>query len=87
MLTNLERIEIFTQWFSQSGHWIYANRAALQKLIDDFDWESEYVVHMDTPRRKWATLSLEEYVAIIQSTDTKDQAMLALEAALKKLNA
>ena len=28
MPTNLERIEIFTQWFSQSGHWIYPNRAA-----------------------------------------------------------
>jgi hypothetical protein len=61
-------------------------RAALQKLVDDFDWESEYVMHMDTPYRKWQSLPLKEYVAIIQSTSTKDEAMSALEDALKKLN-
>ena len=61
-------------------------RAALQKLIDEFDWDAEYVMHMDTPRRKWHSLSLEEYVAIIQSTSTKDEAMAAAEAALKKQN-
>jgi hypothetical protein len=61
-------------------------RDALQKLIDNFDWESEYVLHMDTPYRKWNSLPLKEYVAIIQSTSTKDQAMSALEDALRKLN-
>lgn len=62
-------------------------RAALQKLMDEFDWNSEYVMHMDTPHRKWMSLPLEGYVAIMQSTSTKDEAMMALEAELKKLNA
>tara|TARA_R110000868_G_scaffold112398_1_gene302668 strand:+ start:121 stop:345 length:225 start_codon:yes stop_codon:yes gene_type:complete len=61
-------------------------RAALQKLIDAYDWDSEYVMHMDTPHRKWHSLPLAEYVAIIQSTSTKDEAMAATEAALKKQN-
>lgn len=61
-------------------------RAALQKLIEAYDWDAEYVMHMDTPYRKWHSLSLAEYVAIIQSTSTKDEAMAATEASLKKLN-
>ena len=55
-------------------------KAALQKLIDNFDFDSEYVFHMDTPYRKWQSLPLKDYVAIIQSTSTKDQAMMSLEA-------
>jgi hypothetical protein len=61
-------------------------RAALQNLIDSYDWDAEYVMHMDAPHRKWHSLSLAEYVAIIQSTSTKDEAMAATEASLKKLN-
>lgn len=61
-------------------------RVALQKLIDSYDWDAEYVMHMDTPCRKWHSLSLAEYVAIMQSTSTKDEAMAATEASLKKLN-
>jgi hypothetical protein len=27
-MTNLDKIEIFKLWFSNSGHWIYPSRAA-----------------------------------------------------------
>jgi hypothetical protein len=26
-MTNNDRIEIFTRWYSQSGHWIYSTRS------------------------------------------------------------
>ena len=57
-MSNLEKIEIFKRWFSQSGHWIYPNRAAA--LIT---WSTKGIENLpDAPNAVGLYPSIEKWV-------------------------
>jgi len=57
-MSNLEKIEIFKQWFSQSGHWIYSNRAAALTT-----WSTRGIENLpDAPKAVGLYPSIEQWV-------------------------